>query len=133
MAIKGRKYKMYSEKIKKEAIRLHTVEGWTYRKINEHLGIHDPGRMKRWMRKHREQGEFGLMDQRGRRNEYLDQERYVQKLKRENALLKKCLVIWKEEANKRDFRSWSSGIRGYPETLPCVWRVPEWVLCLCKT
>ncbi|WP_336765610.1 transposase [Paenibacillus sp. USHLN196] len=106
MAIKGQKYKTYSEKIKKEAIRLHTVEGWTYRKINEHLGIHDPGRMKRWMRKHREQGEFALMDQRGRRKEYLDQERYVQKLKRENALLKKCLVIWKEEANKRDFRSW---------------------------
>ncbi|MGC5773350.1 hypothetical protein [Paenibacillus pabuli] len=62
MAIKGQKFKTYSEKIKNEAIRLHTVEGWTYRKINEHLGIHGPGRMKRWMRKYREQGEFGLMD-----------------------------------------------------------------------
>ncbi|MDN4602070.1 helix-turn-helix domain-containing protein [Paenibacillus sp. F6_3S_P_1C] len=106
MAIKGQKFNTYSEKIKKEAIRLHIVEGWTYRKINEHLGIHDPGRMKRWMRKYREQGEFGLMDQRGRRKEYMDQDRYVQNLKRENELLKKCLVTWKEEANKRDFRSW---------------------------
>ncbi|MEK4076510.1 IS3 family transposase [Paenibacillus sp. FSL M7-0656] len=44
MAIKGQKYKTYSEKIQKEATRLHTVEGRTYRKINEHLGIHDPGR-----------------------------------------------------------------------------------------
>lgn len=41
------------------------------------------------MRKYREQGEFGLMDQRGRRKEYLDKDRYVQKLKRENELLKK--------------------------------------------
>jgi len=60
------------------------LRGWTYRKINEHLGIHDLGRMKRWMRKYRKQGEHGLMDQRGQRKEYLDQERYVQKLKRVN-------------------------------------------------
>ncbi|WP_111619541.1 helix-turn-helix domain-containing protein [Paenibacillus pabuli] len=53
------------------ALHLHLVEGWTYGKINEHLGIHDPGRMKRWMRKYREQGEFGLMDQRGSRKEYI--------------------------------------------------------------
>ncbi|VTR62696.1 Uncharacterised protein [Actinobacillus pleuropneumoniae] len=39
MAIKGQKYKTYSEEIKKEAVRLHVIEGWTYRKINEHLGI----------------------------------------------------------------------------------------------
>ncbi|MGW7163319.1 helix-turn-helix domain-containing protein [Paenibacillus taichungensis] len=106
MAIKGQKYKTYPEKMKKEAIRLHTAEEWTYRKINEHLGIHDPGRMKRWMRKHREQGEFGLMNQRGRMKEYLDQDRYVENLKRENELLKKCLVIWKEEAKKKDSISW---------------------------
>ncbi|MEX3620737.1 hypothetical protein [Paenibacillus glucanolyticus] len=53
--------------------------------------------MKRWMRKYREQGEFGLLDRRGRRKEYLDQERYVQQLKRENAMLKKCLKIWMRE------------------------------------
>ncbi|WP_339282806.1 hypothetical protein [Paenibacillus sp. FSL R5-0486] len=34
MAIKGQHFKTYSEKMKKEAIRLHTVEGWTYRRIN---------------------------------------------------------------------------------------------------
>jgi hypothetical protein len=43
------------------------------------------------MRKYKELGEFGLMDQRGRRQEYIDQERYVQKLKRENNMLKKVL------------------------------------------
>lgn len=30
MAIKGQKYKTYSEEIKKEAVRLHVIEGWTY-------------------------------------------------------------------------------------------------------
>lgn len=40
--------------------------------------------MKSWLRKYREQGEFGRMDQRGRRKEYMDQDRYVQNLKREN-------------------------------------------------
>ncbi|MFB4328028.1 helix-turn-helix domain-containing protein [Paenibacillus sp. CR_12] len=67
MSTKGQKYKTYSEKLKKEAVRLHVIEGWTYWKINEHLGISDSQRMKKWMRKYREQGEFGLIDQRGRR------------------------------------------------------------------
>ncbi|MGG3865486.1 IS3 family transposase, partial [Aneurinibacillus aneurinilyticus] len=79
MTIKGQKFKTYSEELKLEAIRLHVEEKWTYRQINDHLGIQDKDRM----RKYREQGEFGLLDQRGRRKEYLDQERYVQQLKRE--------------------------------------------------
>ncbi|MEK5645697.1 transposase [Paenibacillus rhizosphaerae] len=97
MAIKGQKFKTYSEELKMEAVRLHVEEKWTYRQINDHLGIQDQGRMKRWMRKYREKGEFGLLDQRGRRKEYLDQERYVQQLKRENTMLKKCLEIWIQE------------------------------------
>ncbi|PCL93041.1 hypothetical protein CPZ30_06040 [Paenibacillus lautus] len=52
MSTKGQKYKTYSEKLKKEAVRLHVIEGWTYRKINEHLGISDSQRMKKWMRKY---------------------------------------------------------------------------------
>ncbi|RKM07325.1 hypothetical protein D6D84_05300 [Moraxella catarrhalis] len=55
---------------------------------------------------YRELGGFGLLDGRGRRKQYRSQDRYVQKLKRENELLKKCLVAWKEEVNKRDIRSW---------------------------
>lgn len=99
---KGQKLKTYSEELKKEAIRLHVVEGWTYRKINEHLEILDPGRMKRWMRKYREQGEFGLLDQRGRKEDYVDQDRHVQKLKRENNMLKKCLAIWIQEVKNKN-------------------------------
>ena len=55
----------------------------------EKFGIADRHRLKVWMRKYKELGEFGLRDQRGRRKEYIDQDRYVQKLKRENDMLKK--------------------------------------------
>jgi transposase-like protein len=96
MAIKGQKFKSYTEEDKKEAVRLHIEEKWTYRKITEHLGIQD---------KYRELGEFGLLDQRGRREEYLDQDRYVKQLKRENEVLKKCLKIWKQEVYKESIAS----------------------------
>lgn len=105
MAIKGQKFKHYTQEVKLEAIRLHVEEKWTYRQINEHFGIQDKDRMKRWMRKYREQGEFGLLDQRGRREEYIDQDRCVQKLKRENEMLKKCLEIWMQEVKKNAINS----------------------------
>jgi len=97
MAKKGQTFKHYPHEIKAEAIRLHVEEGWTYRRIMEHLGISDRHRLKVWMRKYKQLGEFGLMDQRGRREEYVDQDRYVNKLKRENQMLKKCLKIWMQE------------------------------------
>jgi hypothetical protein len=37
MAIKGQKYKQYSDEIRIEAIRLHLEEGWKYRKITSIL------------------------------------------------------------------------------------------------
>lgn len=101
MAEKERKFKTYSIEVKKEAIRLHVEEKWTYRQITEHFQIQDQDRIKVWMRKYREQGEFGLLDQRGRRKEYIDQDRQVKQLKRENEMLKKCLKIWMEEELKR--------------------------------
>ncbi|MED1953687.1 transposase [Brevibacillus centrosporus] len=97
MGVKGQTYKSYSEETKREAIRLHIEEKWTYRQITEHFGIQDKDRMKKWMRKYRQQGEFGLLDQRGRRKEYIDKSREYQQLKRENQMLKKCLEIWKQE------------------------------------
>ncbi|KJD43827.1 transposase [Paenibacillus sp. RC73] len=99
-AKKGQKFKEYTFETKVEAIRLHIEEGWTYRKLMEKFGIADRHRLKEWMRKYKELGEFGLMDQRGRRKEYMDQDRYVQKLKRENDMLKKCLEIWMQEMRR---------------------------------
>ncbi|MGG3306565.1 transposase [Paenibacillus lautus] len=43
--------------MKKEAIRLHVEEKLTYRRIMEHLEIQDADRVKKWMRKYREQGD----------------------------------------------------------------------------
>ncbi|MDQ1909247.1 helix-turn-helix domain-containing protein [Paenibacillus sp. GD4] len=105
MAIKGQKFKSYSDEMKKEAVRLHVEEKWSYRQITEHFGIQDKDRVKRWMRKFREAGEFGLLDQRGRREEYIDQDRHMKQLKRENEVLKKCLKIWKQEVCKESIAS----------------------------
>ncbi|WP_161797176.1 hypothetical protein [Paenibacillus terrae] len=38
MAIKGQRFKTYSDEIKEEAIRLHVEERWTYRKITSSEG-----------------------------------------------------------------------------------------------
>ncbi|GAA0373774.1 hypothetical protein [Paenibacillus motobuensis] len=43
MAVKGQKFKTYSEELKMEAIRLQLEGKWTYRQINDHLGIQDQG------------------------------------------------------------------------------------------
>jgi DNA-directed RNA polymerase specialized sigma24 family protein len=39
MAKNGQKFQHYSLSLKVEAVRLHEEEKWTYRQINEHLGI----------------------------------------------------------------------------------------------
>ena len=102
MAKKGQTFTYYPQELKVEAIKLHVEEGWTYRRIMEHLGIPDRHLLKVWMRKYKQLGEFGLMDQRGRREDYVDKDRYVQKLKRENTMLKKCLKIWIQEVVRKD-------------------------------
>ncbi|MFJ2043905.1 helix-turn-helix domain-containing protein [Paenibacillus taichungensis] len=77
--------------MKVEVVILHIEVGWTYRRIMEHLVIPDRNRLKVWMKKYKKSGESGLMNKRGRREEYSDQDRYVHKLKQEIQMLKKCL------------------------------------------
>lgn len=101
MAKKGQKFKSYSQEIKKQAIE-QKLSGKTYRQVAEELGIQDKDRVKVWMRKYKQLGEYGLLDQRGRREEYKDEYRENQKLKRENEMLKKCLKIWMKEVQKTD-------------------------------
>jgi|GEM_PF-5173794 len=48
-AVKGQKFKKYSYETKMEAIHLHLVEGWTYRRIMEKFGMTDRHRLKDWM------------------------------------------------------------------------------------
>lgn len=95
-AKKGQKFKHYCEELKLQAVQMK-LDGVSHREIAEKLHIHDEGRIKVWMRKYKKLGEFGLLDQRGRREEYIDSNRYLRKLERENKMLKKCLEIWMQE------------------------------------
>lgn len=99
MATKGQKLKTYSQELKLKAINMK-LEGMTKRQISEELGIEDHDRVKVWMRKYKQFGEYGLMDNRGRRESYKDEDRHLQKLTRENEMLKKCLEIWIKEVQR---------------------------------
>jgi transposase len=96
MAMKGQKLETYSFELKKRAIELR-LQGMTKQTVAQVLGITDITRLKVWMRKYREQGDFGLLDNRGRRKEYIDQDCYVRRLELENDVLKKWLEITKQE------------------------------------
>ncbi len=81
------------------------TDGWMEHEEMRKLGIKDIGRLKVWMRKYKQQGEFGLVDSRGRRKIYVDQERYVKRLEMENAVLKKWLAITKGEVYQSSIAS----------------------------
>ncbi|QYR19054.1 helix-turn-helix domain-containing protein [Paenibacillus sp. sptzw28] len=100
MALKGQKFKHYPESLKMEAIRLHTVEGWSQRSIAIHLGVQDKDRIKIWVRKYREVGDTAFKDGRGdpKRTE-TEQERELRRLQLEVDVLKKWLQILNQEVH----------------------------------
>lgn len=106
MAIKGQKFKHYPESLKAEAINLHIEDGWSYRRITEHLGIQDKDRLKKWMRNYRENGELSFEDKRGNpfRME-TEQEREIRRLQLEVDVLKKWLQILNQEVYRTDTSS----------------------------
>ncbi|USB32538.1 helix-turn-helix domain-containing protein [Paenibacillus sp. YPG26] len=69
------KFKTYTLETELEAIRMNVEMGsichlypskeekWTYRQITDKLGIQEKDRVKKWMRKYRQQGNYGLLDQ----------------------------------------------------------------------
>ncbi|MFD2168519.1 transposase [Tumebacillus lipolyticus] len=93
MTRKGQKHTTYSFELKKKAIELG-LNGMTKKQVADELGINDFNRLKVWMRKYKTGGEFELVDQRGRREKYVDRERYIRKLEVENIALKKVYEIW---------------------------------------
>ncbi|WP_028551828.1 helix-turn-helix domain-containing protein, partial [Paenibacillus sp. UNC451MF] len=72
MAKKGQKLTTYSFEIRKKAIEMR-LQGMTKAKVAEELGIADVGRLKVWMRRYKQMGEFGLLDTRGKRKGYVDE------------------------------------------------------------
>lgn len=86
-----------------EAVRLHVEEGWSYRRITEHLEIQDKDRVKKWMRTYRERGVAGFEDKRG--NPFRvenEQDRELRRLQLEVDVLKKWLQILNREGCKTD-------------------------------
>ncbi|WP_419872931.1 helix-turn-helix domain-containing protein [Candidatus Pristimantibacillus sp. PTI5] len=51
--------KLYSNEVRKEAVRLHEEDKWTYKQITEKYGIQDKDRVRKWVYKFRKQGEYG--------------------------------------------------------------------------
>lgn len=84
----------YPESLKREAIRLHLVEGWTQGQVTSHLGIHDKDRVKMWVRKYRKVGDELFTDRRGNPHRVETEEsRRVHRLEMEVDVLKKWLEI----------------------------------------
>jgi len=110
MAKKGQKFVSYSFETKKRAIEMR-LQGMTKQKVAEALGIEDLGRLKVWMSRYKQMGEYGLMDHRGKRKEYVDEDRYVKRLEMENAVLKKWLAITKAEVYQRSIGSSMSSVK----------------------
>ncbi|MNE10634.1 hypothetical protein D3C87_634240 [compost metagenome] len=118
MSKKGQTYETYSEELKKKAVEMR-LQGMTKAAVAEALGIKDIGRLKVWMRRYRQAGEFGFMDHRGRRQKYIDQERYIKRLEMENAVLKKWLDITKGEVYRTSIASSKNykGITPLPDSV----------------
>lgn len=110
MAKKGQKHVTYSFETKKKAIEMR-LQGMTKQKVAEVLGIEDIGRLKVWMRRFKQMGVYGLMDHRGKRKQYIDENRYVRRLELENAVLKKWLAITKAEVYQRSIGSSMSSVK----------------------
>jgi transposase len=80
------------------AVRLHVEKGWSYSEITAYFNIHDPYRVKIWIRKYRERGQSAFEYRRGdpHRAE-TEQERELKRLYMEVDVLNKWLQILNRE------------------------------------
>ncbi len=79
----------YQVEIKQEAVRLVLEEHLTYATVAARLEIRKPGRIKAWVRMYRREGELSFHKPIGRPVKTESEEREVERLRMENALLKK--------------------------------------------
>ncbi|WP_026585258.1 helix-turn-helix domain-containing protein, partial [Bacillus sp. J33] len=75
MAKKGQRLQSYTLEIKAEAIQLKEA-GFSAQQIANKLNIPSKNTVKTWWRKYQKEGQAFYLDNRGRRKEYTDQERY---------------------------------------------------------
>jgi len=79
----------YPYELQARAIRLVLEQGMTYPAVTAALGIRDPGRVKVWMRAYRREGLAAFHKPKGRPRADQREERELERLRMENALLKK--------------------------------------------
>ena len=79
----------YKKEIKQEAVRLVMEEHVTYATIAEKLNIRKADRIKAWVRMYRREGELSFHKPIGRPVKREGEEREIERLRMENALLKK--------------------------------------------
>ncbi len=81
----------YSREMKIEAVRMFYEEDMTQAEITQALGIRSEGRVKAWVRQYRREGLVAFFKPIGRpRKEIESQQAEIERLRMENALLKKC-------------------------------------------
>jgi transposase-like protein len=79
----------YKVEVKQGAVRLVLEEHLTYAGVANKLNIRKPDRIKAWVRMYRREGELSFYKPIGRPVKAESEEREVERLRMENALLKK--------------------------------------------
>ena len=79
----------YKVEIKQEAVRLVEEERMPYTAVADKLKIRKPDRIKAWVRMYRQEGELSFHKPIGRPLKSQAEERELERLRMENALLKK--------------------------------------------
>ncbi|QDH19994.1 helix-turn-helix domain-containing protein [Saccharibacillus brassicae] len=77
MATKGQTFCKYSYETKLRAVQMR-MDGMTKKQVAKELGIYDLNRLKIWMRKYKAEGELGLIDHRGRREDAFMEQEFVE-------------------------------------------------------
>ena len=79
----------YTRETKLEAVRLHQEGGLTYAQVAEQLGIRKAARIERWCSAYRQEGELAFHRPVGRPRKDQAEAQSIERLRMENALLKK--------------------------------------------
>jgi transposase-like protein len=95
--------RQYPVELKLEAMRLYDEEGKTRAEITELLGIGNPYAVKDWGKVYRQEGVRGLKKVKGRPRKSENAQTELERLRMENALLKKFHTeLRNEELAKRN-------------------------------
>ncbi len=79
----------YSKETKQEAVRLHLEEGMLCEEVARRLGLRQADRIYAWCRAYQAVGEAAFLKYSGRPRKEEAEERKLERLEMENALLKK--------------------------------------------